>query len=1135
MERIRLNRGWEFWLDTSCGQELPEDAVFTPVPIPHDWLIWRENLYEDGTGWYRRRLHIEREPEERVALFFEGVYMDAAVFVNGRPAGEWKYGYTSFHFDVTELLCEGENEILVRCTLRHPNSRWYAGAGLYRELELWRYPRRHLVPWGLYISPKEDGEGRWRVFLQAEVSEKQAGCEVEFRLLDDGERLLGSLTAQAEDGCARGECVVAGPPLWDIDEPHVCRVEARLLENGRETDRQETGFGFRTVELTPDRGMLLNHRPVKLHGVALHHDLGCLGSAFSRCAARRQLTLLKQMGANAIRTGHTPPAIGVMELADELGLLVVDESFDCWTSCKTKYDYARFFSDWWRRDVAAWVRRDRNHPSLLMWSVGNEIYDTHAGAQGAETMRGLIERVRRDDPRGNGAVTLCSNYMAWENTQKCADIIKLMGYNYGEKLYEAHHAAHPDWVIYGSETGSIVQSRGIYHFPLKQSVLVDDDLQCSSLGNSRTSWGAASIEDCLAADERYPFHLGQFVWSGFDYIGEPTPYHTKNSYLGQIDTAGFPKDSFYHYQAGWTDWRKSPMVHVLPYWDFNEGQLIDICVVSNAPQVELWVNGVSQGRRSLTGTHLAAWQAEYHRGELRAAAYDEEGSAIAWDVQRSFGDGAALALYCEKKEIAADGEDLAFITVTVLDREGNEVKNANDRVTVTVGGSGQLLGLDNGDSTDTESYKTSCRRLFSGKLLAVVAGGGGDGPVTVEVSAPGLAGARLEIGTVPCAGEPVRHLPLLPPAGEDEPVWARKVELSAGAQCLTPEEPATELTARLLPENAAGCPLTWQLTDDGGVPVSIAKLEVLSEDARQAWDAYRVRVTGLGDGKFRVRCCCANGRDFPQIISQLEFSVSGMGRIYPDPYNFLSGSLYSRSEGDIGNGNERGVSMSRTGRSWVAYENLDFGRSGSDTVTIPIFELAGVPTPIRFWRGVPYAEGSRMIGERVYHRPTQWNVYQEETFHLDQRLRGLDTFGIELNSKIHIKGFTFQPGTRAWDDMEAASCDMLYGDSYRRTEEGILDIGNNVSLVFQELDFGPEGCHRVTIRGRTALENNSIHICFKGENGEERRIVEFARQEDWGEQSFALEPVYGMRDVTFLFLPGSKFDFGGFRFGAGEV
>lgn len=1115
-EVTAFNGGWEFWLDGDCGLELPEGAAFAPVPIPHDWMIWRNNLYEDGTGWYRKRVELSRRPGERTALFFEGVYMDCAVFVNGRKAGEWKCGYTSFHFDVTELLREGENEILVRCAVKHPNSRWYAGGGIYRNVELWRYPERHLEPWSLYIAPEEQEDGHWRVFVQAEGPESGT---VEFRLYDGG-----TLLDRFQTETYTGEFSVERPRLWGLEERNLYRIEAALLEGGRETDRLESAFGFRRVELDPARGLLLNHQPVKLHGAAMHHDLGCLGTAFSRCAARRQMELLREMGVNAIRTGHAMPAIGLMELADEMGMLIVNESFDCWTACKNRYDYARFFPEWYERDVAAWVRRDRNHPSLLMWCIGNEVYDTHAGPQGLETTRALMEAVQRHDPRGNGAVTLASNYMAWENTQKCVDILKIVGYNYGEKLYREHHESHPDWVIYGSETGSIVQSRGVYHFPLAKSLLVDDDLQCSSLGNSRTSWGAESIDACLRSDEAFPFHLGQFLWSGFDYIGEPTPYHTKNSYFGQLDTAGFPKDSFYHYQAGWTHWRKKPMVHLLPYWDFNEGQLIDVCVLSNAPQVELWVNGVSQGRRSLpeNGSRCAAWQVPYHKGALRAAAYDEAGNVIAADEERSFGDAAALALDCGRGSILADGLDLAFLTVTALDREGNPVKNANNRVTVTVSGSGQLLGLDNGDSADSEPYKTSCRRLFSGKLLAVAAGGNGDGPVIVEASSPGLRPARLVIEAEPFSGETVRHPPLFPPEQAEEPIPVRKVELSAGERKLTPEHPSVELTARLLPESAHPYPLEWQLTDDGGVAVSNARLEVL--------DPLRVRVTGLGDGPFRVRCCCANGGAFPQIISQLELEASGMGRIYPDPYGFISGSRYDASDGGVGNGNERGVSTSRTGRSWVAYENLDFGRAGSDTVTIPIFELAGVPTPVRFWRGVPYAAGSRMIGERVYDKPTQWNVYNEETFHLDERLVGLETFGIELQSKIHIKGFTFARGTRAWDAIAALDRDMVYGDSYREAPEGVLDIGNNVSLVFRELDFGERGCKRISILGRTRLENNSIHICFQGEGGETRRIVEFRRQEEWGRQVFDLEPVCGMQDVTFLFLPGSEFDFSEFRF-----
>ena len=1161
MEVYSLCRDWTFWLDDTGSTELDRDrAVWQPVPIPHDWMIWStRGFYADGTGWYRRVLSGEemerafhvKHPGDRTALFFEGAYMDTAVFVNGTLAGEWKYGYTSFHFDVTDLLTGGENEVLVRCVLRHPNSRWYAGAGLYRPVELWRMPATHLVPQGLYVAARERLNGSWTVAASAEIGlwepEDVHDCKVEFRVLDREGHRLARRREWAEDAAvlaeeetetyARGEKVIGSVSVelelptahrWDLGDGYCYRLEVSLLRDGQEVDALSTAFGCRTVELEPEEGLLLNHRKVVLHGAGMHHDLGCLGTAFNRCAARRQLEILRDMGVNAIRTGHTVPARELLELTDEMGMLVVDESFDCWYRGKNRYDYGRFFADWHRRDIAAWVRRDRNHPSVLLWSIGNEIYDTHAdGKKGAAITKELMEEVLVHDPLGNALPTFASNYLPWENTQRAADVIKVVGYNYGERIYAQHHAAHPDWVIYGSETGSIVQSRGVYHFPRSKPLLVDDDLQCSSLGNSRTSWGAPDIDFCLNADRENPFTLGQFIWTGFDYIGEPTPYHTKSSYFGQVDTAGFPKDSYYHYQAGWTDWRQKPMVHVFPYWDFNEGQMIDVCAVSNAPAVELWVNGVSQGRRELPEngpTRCAVWQVPYCPGSLRAAAYDGDGNVIAEDVESSFGDAAALALACDRTSLVGDGKDLAFLTVTALDRDGREVKNANNRITVTVGGSGQLLGLDNGDSADFEPYKTTSRRLFSGKLLAVVAGGKGQGPVTVEVTSPGLAPARLTLKAEPFDGEAVLHPALLPPVTDDT-VPVRKIELTARRRELTAEEPSVEVTASVRPEGAGDYPLEWRLTDDGGVTVPYAKLEML--------DGRRVRVTGLGDGPFRVRCGCANGGDHLQVLSQLEMNVTGMGRMYPDPYGFISGSLYGPSFGDVGNGNERGVSMSRTGQSWVAYEHLDFGPGGSDTVTIPIFELAGAATPIRFWRGVPYAEGSRMIGERVYHKPTRWNVYNPETFTLDEKLTGVETFGIELQSKVHIKGFTFHRASRAWDTLAAAECDMIYGDSYQKSAGGVLDIGNNVSLVFRGLDFGQAGCRGIVIRGRTGLENNSIHICFSRDGAEQRRIVEFTKQEDWGEQTFALEPVRGVQDVTFLFLPGSRFDFKDFRFRPG--
>ena len=1152
MNRIDcFDSSWEFYLDTACGTEAPaQSAPWTPVQLPHDWQIWHvRRLYEDGTGWYRKRFTLRPEQGKRYALAFDGVYMDSAVFLNGVLLGEWKYGYTAFHFDLTDALRAGENEVLVRCRFRNPNSRWYSGAGIYRSVELWEMPELHLVPHGLYIAPREGQEKVWTVEASAEIGSSLPmeldDSTLAFSLLDEQGRQVDSLelpavqtepVPEAVSGTyLRGEREsrigtvsfrLAQPKLWELERPYCYRIRVRLLTNGEEADRMESTFGCRTIELTPDRGMFLNHRHVLLRGVCMHQDLGCLGSAFSVSAARRQLELLKEMGVNSIRTGHIVPAKEIMYLADELGILINCESFDCWTRGKNEYDYGRFFRDWHQRDVASWVRRDRNHPSLLFWCIGNEIYDTHAGPQGMETMKALLAQVALHDPKGNGVPTLGSNYMPWENTQKCADVLKVVGYNYGERYYKEHHEAHPDWVIYGSETGSVVQSRGIYHFPLSKSLLVDDDQQCSSLGNSRTSWGAESLDVCLRTEQEHPYTLGQYLWSGFDYIGEPTPYHTKNCYFGQIDTAGFPKDAFYTCQAAWLDGEKKPMVHLLPYWDFNEGQLIDICVTSNAAVVELWVNGVSQGRKRLNPavSRIAVWQVPYAPGSLEAVAYDAAGRIVARDRQDSFGDSAALRVESDRRTLSADGRELAFLTISTVDAQGHPVRNANNRVSVEVSGAGVLLGLDNGDSTDYEEYKTTSRRLFSGLLLAVVSGSGTPGKLRVRVTSPGLTPAELELETAPYQGKPARHEAMLPPTWDVNEVPVRKLELRAERTVLTPEQPEAVCSVKLCPANATYHDLEWRLADDGGVTVNNAVLEPLNGAGTV------VRVRGLGDGQIRVRCSCKNGKEVPQLISQLELRIEGMGQLNPDPYSFITGSLYDESCGDVGNGNERGVSFSRTGMSWVAYENLDFGRDGSDTVELPIFELAGEPTTIRFWKGLPYGPDSKLIGERIYHRPKMWNVYQLETFQLDERLTGLATFGIELQNKIHLKGFRFHKQSRAWDPIRAVDCDMIYGDSFQRQPETICEIGNNVSLVFQSLDFGEKGCCGVTVRGRSDLENNTIHLSFQGAESQQRRILEFHCQPEWGSQTFRFEPVYGMQDVTFLFLPGCRFDFDSFQF-----
>lgn len=1108
--RTLCNNGWEFCFDESCSEQLPDCPQWQPVTLPHDWQIWHvKNLYADGTGWYRKEF--EWTPGRQLCLYFEGVYMDCTVFVNKQIAKEWKYGYSSFEADLTEFLVPGKNEVLVRCLLRHPNSRWYSGAGIYRDVWQIEYPQTHLVTDSLYIVPRETEPGRWLVTVQSETI--GVADRVAYTLLDpDGEAVQTVSVSTGEEAVL----TVENPLLWSIETPHCYRLEASLFRECVCLDRIDSVCGFRTMELDAEKGLFLNHQHVVLRGVCLHHDLGCLGAAFNLCAARRQLEIMKDMGVNALRTSHNMPAPGLMQLADEMGILVIDEAFDYWVRSKTAYDYARFFPQWFAADVASWVRRDRNHPSLLFWSIGNEIYDTHQGPQGRETMKQLLEEVAKHDPRKNGLTTFGSNYMGWENTQNCAGLLDAVGYNYGENLYNAHHAAHPEWVIYGSETASIVQSRGIYHFPLSQPLLVDDDLQCSSLGNSRTSWGAKSHQECLASDERYPYHLGQFLWSGIDYIGEPTPYHTKNSYFGVVDTAGFPKDAFYIYQAGWHSWQEKPVLHLLPYWDFNPGQMIDICIISNLPEVELIVNGKSLGRKALRGGSdvQACWQAAYAPGCVEAIGYDNCGNAVLHTAEHSFADGTRLRLEADRSAIGNNGRDLVFCTVTVLDADGYPVRNANNCVDVLLSGPLKLVGMDNGNSVDTDEYKTTCRALFSGKLL-IVAAGCGVGTGTITVTSPGLESAAVQVAVQENPGEKFPVLPEVPQADGNVPVPVRKILLQADTAVLTADAPTAVIRARIFPPQANGA-LQWRVIDNQGISVSNVMLESIS--------ANEVRVTGVGDGRVRVRCSSG------YILSDLSIEVTGIGSLHLNPCEVTSAALYTASHAEIGNGNERGIATSRSEMSWVAYDQLDFGSAGADTLTISVFEMANIPTPIRFWKGIPYAPGSRMIGERIYSKPSIWNVYQEETYQLDECLTGSDVFGIELQCKVHIRDFRFHRRSRAWDQIPALCYDSVYGDSYLLTESAVEGIGNNVSLVFRGLDFGDSGFSAISVCGRSKLENNTIHLCFEGADGQQRRAVEFPGSTDWQEITFPLDGIHGQQDVTFLFLPGCDFDFQSFRF-----
>lgn len=1180
------NDGWEFQrfeVGTDANEVQQKKEGWARVEMPHDWLIYdANNLYADGDGWYRKSFSYQNVGNT-VALRFDGVYMNSEYFLNGVKVFEWKYGYSTFEFDVTEVLLEGENTLYVRVRYQSPNSRWYSGAGIYRNVYRLDRPVSHLVSDGIYVHTEEAGED-FMVKISTEVSGAK-NTRVVHTLSDTRGNIVfsevgsfdflenvtaqGASYAKLPEGVSVNllETTVKNPKRWSMEEPNLYTLETKLLCGDTVLDTVTQRIGFRTLTFTTDRGLFLNGEHVKLYGACEHHDLGCLGAAFRTEALYRQFTELKKMGVNALRTSHNMPAKEFMELADEMGFLVDAEAFDMWEKNKTTYDYACYFKEWYPKDVASWVRRDRNHASLLFWSIGNEIYDTHADEHGREITEALRDEVRKHDPLKNAPVTIGSNYMPWENAQKCADVLKYAGYNYGEKYYDEHHAKHPDWYIYGSETASTTQSRGIYRFPYEEPVLCDEDEQCSSLGNSTTSWGAKSTEYCITMDRDAGYSAGQFIWTGFDYIGEPTPYSTKNSYLGQIDTAGFWKDAAYLYQAEWTDYKKAPMVHVFPYWDFSLGQLTDVRVCSNAPVVELFVNGISQGKYHIDhekGTQLTGnWKVPYAPGSLTAVAYDENGQEVARETEYSFGDPKTIRLQANKPELSANGTDLIFVEIDTLDENGHPVRNARNRIHVLVSGAGRLVGLDNGDSTDYDQYKATNRRLFSGKLLAVIAATRETGSICVTASSAGLGEATLMLSAKAPAGGVVEGTTDFftdNPASEAEyfaalekkegaetvqrlrekmttEVPVRRIDISCeGEHVLSEGRTKAKLTAKILPENATYRDILWRLTSNGGVDANFATMtdeatgRTIKSTQTGAALGECVILNAIGDGNLKVRCNAANGEKKPRVISELEFEIRGLGQTALDPYGFVAGALYSRSIGTVTNGNEHGVATMRDGKTTIVFERVDFGSFGSDVITLPIFELGSKRQEIEIWRGVPGEEDSKKIDTVIYHVPSIWNTYQERTYVLPERFVGMQTISFVMTDKLHLKGFSFEKKEKAFERLYATECDTLYGDSYTIGEREITGIGNNVTLGFEHMDFGEKGIRRLVISGRSTLAKNTIHVRFRQKGEDVNRIAEFTGCAEYTERSFEMPEITGDCTVNFVFLPGCNFDFTWFRF-----
>lgn len=1129
-QNILFNDGWQFCL-CDIGTELSAlpGRHWYDVELPHDWLINdTSKLYETGEGWYRRSLPCSAEQlSGRVLLNFDGVYMNSTLFVNGKEVGSWTYGYSAFEHDITDFLHEGENELLLRVSHQSPNTRWYSGAGIFRDVMLKLRPAAYIGTNGVYIHSAPQPEGGWTTEVETDVVGEASDIRMLLEVFDPAGASMGGYGMEAHFDGGHEKFTASfnstDPELWSVDDPMLYTLKISLYSGSELLDCVNETFGYRTAEFDPDRGFLLNGEPVKLHGVCMHHDLGALGSALNEAALARQLRIMKEMGVNAIRTSHNMPARQLVQLCDEMGLLVDSEAFDMWEKPKTEFDNHRFFTEHAERDVRSWIERDRNHPCIIMWSIGNEINDT-IDPHGLDITKRLYEYVLKYDPKGNAAPTIGSNYMGNENAQKCSDVVKLAGYNYSEYLYDEHHAKYPDWVIYGSETASAVRSRGIYRFPAELPLLTGEDCQCSSLDNSVVGWGSSAMKS-WRLDRDCPFCCGQFIWTGFDYIGEPTPYNTKNSYFGIVDTAGFPKDIYYFYQSVWVSPEQKKVLHIVPsYWDFIPGQEIDVLIYSNARDVELFLNGKSIGSHVMeleTSQDMRAhFKVPFEPGVLRVVGHFADGSECS-EVLHTPSDPAAVVLTSDKETLLADGRDIAFVEISTVDVNGIPVGNARNRIRVEVSGAGRLVGLDNGDSTDYDSYKGNNRRLFSGKLLAMIESTLEPGEITVRAYSEGLENDELRLVSENCgevSGVSVvteNKFPAVCRAYTGE-VPARLLLPEVDVNSFDPERRSAEIRAKLLPENCTYDDISWSVVRRNGVESNLAQVEGSGRSAV---------VTAKGDGEFFVRAMVHNGAEHPQVIADIPFTAEGLGAAVRDAYSFISASTLDSSNVPT-NIIEDGALSNFDGRTVMTYSDIDFGKTGSQIISLSVGTCFDMPVEV--WEGTP--DDGKLICRVDFGNNGHWCGFAGQDFALAERLTGVRTISVVIDSRVIFGGFSFVPIERAYDTNWVGEADSVYGDDYRIDGRRVTDIGNNVIINYEGLDFGEGGSEALIISGETGNPMNQIQLRYTPAGGAQKTVLLEFQQDGGREQRFDIPKLSGVNDVSFVFMPGSRFDFDWFRF-----
>lgn len=794
-----LEKNWRFTKDDVADAMKPEfdDTRWEAVSVPHDWAIYgpfdRSNDLQNvavtqnletaasvktgrtgglpyvGVGWYRTTF--DAPAGKQVSLVFDGAMSEARVYVNGQEACFWPCGYNSFHCDVTPYIYKDgrPNVLAVRLENRPQSSRWYPGAGLYRNVRVVTTEAVHVPVWGTQLTTPHVAADYASVCLKTTV--EGAGTQ-DVRIVTEILSPEGQVVAVKDNTMKinhgkpfEQNFLVDKPQLWSPETPYLYKASSKIYVDGRQVDEYVTRFGIRSIELVADKGFFLNGKHRKFQGVCNHHDLGPLGAAINVAALRRQLTLLKDMGCDAIRTSHNMPAPELVQLCDEMGFMMMLEPFDEWDIAKCENGYHRFFNEWAEKDMVNMLRQYRNNPSVVMWSIGNEV-PTQCSPEGYKVASFLQDICHREDP--TRPVTCGMDQVSCVLGNGFAAMLDVPGFNYRTHRYVEAYGQLPQNLVLGSETASTVSSRGVYKFPveLKKQAMYDDH-QCSGYDLEACSWSNVPDEDFALADD-YNWTLGQFVWTGFDYLGEPSPYDTDawpshSSVFGIIDLASLPKDRYYLYRSLWN--KRDNTLHVLPHWTWpgREGENTPVFVYTSYPEAELFVNGKSYGKQrkldAKTALSLkekdALWlqrryrlmwmDVPYEAGELKVVAYDKDGRPAEEKIVRTAGKPHHLEVVADRMQLTADGKDLAYLTVRVVDKDGNLCPADNRLVTFSVKGAGTFRAAANGDATCLDLFHLPRMHAFSGQLTAIVQTGTEAGRLVFEAKAKGLKSAKLTL------------------------------------------------------------------------------------------------------------------------------------------------------------------------------------------------------------------------------------------------------------------------------------------------------------------------------------------------------------------------------------------------------